>query len=182
MRKKKRIMLSLSLIILALMFTISCSTKTVTSTNEPYSYSEQDVTTPGKTRGYQEGSFRSGEISEFDSDKGVMTVMLEDIHFEFDKSTLTPQAKNSLMKNAQWLRVNSEVSVIIEGHCDERGTNEYNIALGDRRAASTMTFLVNLGIDPSRLTTISYGEERPLIPGHGENAWAKNRRAHFAPE
>ena len=108
--------------------------------------------------------------------------MLEDIHFEFDKATLTAEAKNSLMKKAQWLELNSEVSVIIEGHCDDRGTNEYNIALGDRRASSTMSFLVNLGIDPSRLTTISYGEERPLAHGQNETSWAKNRRAHFALE
>ena len=178
-------MLLLSLVILALVFTISCSKKTVNTTKEPYSYSEQEFTTPESPRVYQEEQeeyVQSEEISETDSDQMVMMLPLEDIHFEFDKSTLTTEAKNSLTKKAQWLKRNSEVTVIIEGHCDERGTNEYNIALGDRRAASTMNFMVNLGIAPSRFTTISYGEERPLAAGHNENAWSKNRRAHFAIE
>ena len=108
--------------------------------------------------------------------------MLEDIYFEFDKSTLTQDAQETLTKKARWLRTNADVKVIIEGHCDKRGTNEYNLALGDKRAVSTKGFLVDLGISPSRLITISYGEERPLIGGNDENAWAKNRRAHFAVE
>ena len=74
---------------------------------------------------------------------------------------------------------NTNVSVIIEGHCDERGTNEYNMALGDRRASSAKSFLVDLGVESRRLTTISYGEEKPIDPAHNEAAWAKNRRAHF---
>ncbi len=104
---------------------------------------------------------------------------LEDIHFDFDKSTLTPEAQDTLKTNADWLKKNSSVVVEIEGHCDERGTIEYNLALGDRRAKSARDFLVNLGIDTSRMRTISYGKEMPLDPGHNEAAWAKNRRAHF---
>jgi peptidoglycan-associated lipoprotein len=103
----------------------------------------------------------------------------EDIHFEFDKSRLLPEAKEILKRKAEWLMAHSDVSVIVEGHCDERGTNEYNIALGDRRARSAETFLVDMGIAPGRLITISYGEESPFDPGHNEEAWAKNRRAHF---
>ena len=103
----------------------------------------------------------------------------EDIHFEFDKSSLLPEAKEILKRKAEWLMAHSDVSVIVEGHCDERGTNEYNIALGDRRARSAETFLVDMGIAPGRLITISYGEESPLDPGHNEEAWAKNRRVHF---
>ena len=94
----------------------------------------------------------------------------------------TREAQETLTRQAKWLRSNSDVKVIIEGHCDERGTNEYNLALGDRRAAATKAFLVDLGISPLRLITISYGEERPLIGGQGEDTWAKNRRAHFAVE
>jgi peptidoglycan-associated lipoprotein len=101
----------------------------------------------------------------------------EHIHFEFDKSRLLPQAKEILRHNAKWLLAHPEVNVTIEGHCDERGTNEYNIALGDRRAQSTKGYLVDLGVPPKRLTTISYGEEKPLDPAHNEAAWAKNRRA-----
>lgn len=79
-----------------------------------------------------------------------------------------------------WLRSNFDVAITIEGHCDERGTNAYNLALGERRAESVKTFLAGLGIDQSRLATISYGEERPLDPGHGETSWSRNRRAHFS--
>lgn len=107
------------------------------------------------------------------------TVMKEDIYFDFDKSNLKPAAQESLLQKADWLRENPDVTVTIEGHCDERGTNEYNLALGDRRAESAKAFLVNLGISASRLTTISYGEERPVCFGHNEECWAKNRRAHF---
>ena len=90
--------------------------------------------------------------------------MQEDIYFDFDKSTLTPAAQDNLLRKAEWLRENPDATVTIEGHCDERGTNEYNLALGDRRAESAKAFLADLGIDPSRLTTISYGEERPVDP------------------
>ena len=85
-------------------------------------------------------------------------------------------------RKAEWLRENADTSIIIEGHCDERGTNAYNIALGERRAESAKAYLTDLGIDGLRLTTISYGEERPVDPGHNEEAWAKNRRAHFVVE
>ena len=106
----------------------------------------------------------------------------EDIYFEFDRSALLPEAQEILKDKAKWLMANPDVSAIIEGHCDERGTNEYNMALGDRRAGSAETFLVDLGIGASRLSTISYGEEKPFDPGHDEEAWAKNRRAHFVIE
>lgn len=103
----------------------------------------------------------------------------EDIHFELDKSRLLPEAKEILRYKAEWLMAHPDVTVIIEGHCDERGTNEYNMALGTRRAESVKSFIVDLGIAPERLTTVSYGEERPLDPRHNEEALAKNRRAHF---
>jgi peptidoglycan-associated lipoprotein len=103
----------------------------------------------------------------------------EDIHFEFDKSRLLPEAKEILRCKAEWLVAHPAVTVIIEGHCDERGTNEYNMALGNRRAESVKRFVVDLGIAPERVTTVSYGEERPLDPRHDEEALAKNRRAHF---
>jgi peptidoglycan-associated lipoprotein len=106
-------------------------------------------------------------------------IMQEDIFFDFDKSTLTPAAQDNLMQKAAWLRDNPDVTVTIEGHCDERGTNEYNLALGDRRADSAKAFLVDLGIASSRLTTISYGEERPLCMQKNEECWSKNRRGHF---
>ena len=106
-------------------------------------------------------------------------VLQEDIFFEFDKAILTSEARETLTKNGAWLRTNADVMITIEGHCDARGTNGYNLALGDRRAESVKTFLDDLGVDRSRLATISYGEERPFVHGRGEAAWAQNRRAHF---
>ena len=103
----------------------------------------------------------------------------EDIYFEFDSVRLSPDAQEILTKKAEWLRANSDAMITIEGHCDNRGTNEYNLALGEGRAQSAKAFLVDLGIEPSRLNTISYGEERPLDGTQTEEAWAKNRRAHF---
>ena len=103
----------------------------------------------------------------------------EDIYFEFDSIRLSPDAQEILTQKADWLRANPDATVTIEGHCDNRGTNEYNLALGEGRARSAKAFLVDLGIDPSRLNTISYGEERPLDGTQTEEAWARNRRAHF---
>ena len=103
----------------------------------------------------------------------------KDIYFDFDKFNLKPETRELLQRHADWLLGHSDFDVIIEGHCDERGTNEYNLALGERRAASAMKYLVNLGVEKKRLTTISYGEELPLDPRHNNEAWTKNRRDHF---
>jgi peptidoglycan-associated lipoprotein len=105
---------------------------------------------------------------------------VKDIFFEFDKSNISPDAREILKANADFLLKNGNSKAVIEGHCDERGTAEYNMALGQRRAQETKKYLVNLGIKEPRIKTISYGEERPFDPGHNEDAWAKNRRAHFA--
>jgi peptidoglycan-associated lipoprotein len=104
---------------------------------------------------------------------------LKDIHFDFDKSDIRPDARDTLKANADWIKANAKSKVQVEGHCDERGTNEYNLALGERRANAVKKYLVSLGIDADKLYTISYGEELPIDPGHSEDAWGKNRRAHF---
>jgi peptidoglycan-associated lipoprotein len=103
----------------------------------------------------------------------------EDVLFEFDQFVLSEKAKAILNKKAQWLREQATAKALIEGHCDERGSTEYNLALGQKRADAALQYLVALGINPSRLSTISYGKERPVDPGQNEGAWAKNRRAHF---
>jgi len=108
--------------------------------------------------------------------------MNEDVYFDFDSSALAEMGKDVLARKAEFLRMAQDASVIIEGHCDERGTSAYNIALGDRRAESAKAFLLDLGIDANQLTTISYGEERPVDTGMKEESWAKNRRAHFVVE
>ena len=101
------------------------------------------------------------------------------IYFVFDDYSLSEQAKKTLIENAAWLMKSPQKEIIIEGHCDERGTEEYNIALGERRAYSAKKYLITLGVNPDQLSTISYGEERPADSGHGEDSWAKNRRAEF---
>jgi peptidoglycan-associated lipoprotein len=104
--------------------------------------------------------------------------LLKDIHFGFDKFDIRPGDAEILKENAALLKKYPGVKIQIEGHCDERGTNEYNLALGQRRANSTKKYLTSLGISPDRISIISYGEEKPLDPSHHEEAWAKNRRAH----
>jgi peptidoglycan-associated lipoprotein len=103
----------------------------------------------------------------------------QDVFFDFDKYNLKDEAKATLEMNARELKNGMMVPIIIEGHCDERGTEDYNMALGEKRAKATMDYLVSLGVPGSRFTIISYGESRPFDPGHTEAAWAKNRRAHF---
>lgn len=105
---------------------------------------------------------------------------LEDIQFAYDQSDLTDAARATLERNAQWMRAHPAAKVRVEGHCDERGTVEYNLALGERRAQATRDYLVSLGVEASRLSTVSYGKERPLDPSSTEAAFARNRRAHFA--
>ena len=99
------------------------------------------------------------------------------VFFDFDRSDLKPEARATLERQAAWLKQYSNVRLQIEGHCDERGTREYNLALGERRANATKNYLVALGIPASRLSTISYGKERPAVLGSNEAAWAQNRRA-----
>lgn len=119
----------------------------------------------------------SAESERFQSERDMFEN--EDILYEFDSASLSVDAQQILRRKADWLSENPRARVNIEGHCDERGTNEYNLALGDRRAFSAKSFLVDLGIDDSRLTTVSYGEEQPIDSRSAENAWSQNRRAHF---
>lgn len=104
---------------------------------------------------------------------------LDDIHFDFDSAALSDQGRSVLGRHAEWLRGYSDVTLLIEGHCDERGTVEYNLALGERRANAAYSYLMSLGIVATRLKTISYGKEFPFDPNHTEEAWGRNRRAHF---
>jgi peptidoglycan-associated lipoprotein len=103
-----------------------------------------------------------------------------DVYFNFDDATLTSTARGVLKQKVAFLRNNSGVTVVIEGHCDERGTGEYNIALGQSRSSSIKSFLINAGVGSSRLDTVSYGEERPVDCESNETAWARNRRGHFS--
>lgn len=104
---------------------------------------------------------------------------LETVFFAYDSAVLQPAAREVLQRNAAWLQANPQAAITIEGHCDERGTEEYNLALGERRARAAYEHLVILGVDPQRMSIVSFGEERPIDPAHNETAWAKNRRAEF---
>jgi peptidoglycan-associated lipoprotein len=105
---------------------------------------------------------------------------LADIHFDYDQSTLTDEARTTLGQHASWIQAHASLKISVEGHCDDRGTVEYNLALGEQRARAAYDYLVSLGVPKARLNTVSYGKERPLDTGTSQAAWARNRRAHFA--
>jgi peptidoglycan-associated lipoprotein len=159
--------LALLLVIPGLMFSVSCQKKLVDASPEPEPMAKAEPKAEPK---------KAPAAVIY---KAPSVIMQEDIYFDFDKATLTPAAQDNLLRKAEWLRDNSDVTVTVEGHCDARGTNEYNLALGDRRAESAKAFLVDLGIAASRITTISYGEERPVCSQRNEECWAKNRRDNF---
>jgi peptidoglycan-associated lipoprotein len=104
---------------------------------------------------------------------------VEHVYFDFDKSNIRPDAEATLRKNAEFLRQHPNIRFTVEGHCDERGSEEYNLGLGDRRATSVKNFLVNLGISADRIGTISYGKNRPICTESNEDCWQRNRRGHF---
>ncbi|MCK9390163.1 MAG: peptidoglycan-associated lipoprotein Pal [Syntrophales bacterium] len=123
------------------------------------------------------------QVQEAKAEAAAPAVALElaNIHFDFDKSAIRTPDREILKGHADWLTKNKDYSLTVEGYCDERGSTEYNLALGERRAMEAKKYLVGLGVDEKRLKAISYGFERPLDPGHNEAAWAKNRRAQFVP-
>ena len=137
----------------------------------------------GSQRGGMETSGRSdpglGDRGSRSGGVEVSSKEFRSIYFEFDRSALRPQAKQDLNHDAQVLRERSNIRVEIQGNCDERGAAEYNLALGMGRAEAAKRYLVDLGISPSRIDTISFGEENPAVRGHSESAWAKNRRDDF---
>lgn len=175
--KRKRLGLFIALLMIPLFITISCcSKKVVKPTPKKAEETKQQVTT--EKQGVQEEGLETkkypGIQGEFMESK-----YLKDIHFDFDKYNIRPDAAAVLKKNAEFLLAHPTYKIQIEGHCDERGSVEYNLVLGERRAKSAKNYLVNLGVEKDRLSTISYGKEMPLDPRHNEEAWAKNRRCHF---
>lgn len=183
--KKKEFSILVSfLLILMLAFSFSCARKAKpvrTVAEEPAEVTPpeevtEEVEKPATAEEWEAGKVEKAELTV--NDYNVMGV-LKDINFDYDKYNIKPQEANILEENARWLLGNPTVKVLIEGHCDERGTNQYNLALGERRAQGTKAYLIALGVSPERFKTISYGEEMPVDPGHSEIAWAKNRRAHF---
>jgi peptidoglycan-associated lipoprotein len=188
MRKNLLIHLAMVLVIPGLLFTVSCAKKTIRSETSLTQQAEDEAAAKAAAseKAEQDELVRQQAIEELRLQEeaerkaaGRNLFLNEDIFFEFDSSVLLAEAQVILKKKSEWLTDNSDITATIEGHCDERGTNEYNLALGERRAESAKTFLMDLGIAGSRLSCISYGEERPVDPGHNEEAWAKNRRGRF---
>ncbi len=185
MAKRFLMVLTVLLVLPGLLFTVSCAKKAVKSDagagqagqagSQAGGMSEEEM---ARQRALEEERIRA-EAAAKQAEMARQRFVNEDIFFDFDSSAITEIAQGVLAEKAEWLRANAAATVVVEGHCDERGTNEYNLALGDRRALTVKGYLVNLGVAPDRLRTISYGEERPVDPGHGEAAWARNRRAHF---
>jgi len=191
MKPKHWTCLALVFVILSLFLVPSCAKKKISSEPATTSAEEQarreaEARERERQQALKEEDLKEGSRREQEASKRLETERSvfenKDIHFEFDSIRLTPEAQELLRQKAKWLRENPRATVIIEGHCDNRGTNEYNLALGEGRAQSAKMFLVDLGIKPPRLKTISFGEERPIDTGQDEEAWAKNRRAHFVIE
>jgi peptidoglycan-associated lipoprotein len=192
MRKSRAWILGALLLAMLLVLGVSCAKKKVTMEAEPMEEERVVEDAAAQQAAEAEAARRAAEMakmSEAERQRQEAAMMAEDarmrafveenIHFDFDKYVLTPKAMMILDEKAAYLREHPEVRVLVEGHCDERGTNEYNLALGDRRANSAKTYLVKSGVGESRITTISYGEEQPLCMDHAESCWWKNRRAQF---
>jgi peptidoglycan-associated lipoprotein len=184
MRKNVLLAICLAVILPAMLgvFTASCTKKMVktepVSTTEPEVQNAQDKAgEETEQAGQPDGDRLWAETAAREAAEKAF--VKENIHFAFDSSVLSEQAQEILESKADYLRRNPGVTVTVEGHCDDRGTDAYNIALGERRAESVKIFLVGLGIGTNRLDTVSYGEERPIVMGHDEASWAKNRRAQF---
>ena len=193
MNRKLWINLMAAILVVGLFMTVSCAKKTIvtdgtTIEDQAKVEAEAAAAAAAKVLAEQE-RIKSQELQDqMAKEQALKEAKIlaaknrfsnQNIHFEFDSAQLSSMAKQLIEEKAEWLGANSGVAVIIEGHCDERGTTDYNIALGERRAIVVKNYLVNLGISGSRLTTVSFGEEKPLDPAVNEAAYRKNRRAQF---
>ncbi len=180
----------LPIVVCSLLVTAGCQKKKATFTPEPApAPPAPSATAPGAgqqqqnlgTEGFTEKPLTANEAAPKAGPVSAaeLASALKTIYFAYDSEALSDQALAALTADAAWLSAHPDVRVQIEGHCDERGTVEYNLALGERRAASVRDHLARLGITAGRLEIISYGKERPADPGHDEAAWSKNRRAEF---
>ena len=196
---QKRMMtalIALTFICSSFFFMAACAKKQV-QVSEPVQPTTQEMKAEGeeaKAKAEEEAKRRAEEEARAEAERQarlrelkmsqefaeqVRVFESDNIYFDFDKSDLKPESKTTLKTKGEWLRANPTYAVRIEGHCDERGTNEYNLALGERRAHAAKRFLMALGISGDRVSTISYGEERPAVVGHNEGAWEQNRRDEF---
>ncbi|MBU8849312.1 MAG: peptidoglycan-associated lipoprotein Pal [Desulfobacterales bacterium] len=196
MKNRAWINLVMVILVAGLFFTVSCAKKTVVSdatTIEDQAKADAaakvKADAAAKAKAEAERIAQQNLEDQMANEKALMESKAmaaknrfenQDIHFEYDSSVLSSMAKIVLKEKAAWLKTNYSTFVTVEGHCDERGTTEYNLALGERRASTAKNYLIDLGIAASRLNTISYGEEQPKVSSTTESAYRKNRRAHFA--
>ena len=194
MKNRMWIHLVMAVLVAGLFLTVSCAKKTLVS--EPAQIeSKEQMEAEAKAQAEAQAKAEADRIKQqklqdqMAAEKALQESKAmaakkrfenQNIHFQFDSAELSSMAKMILKEKADWLKDNYAATVTIEGHCDERGTTEYNLALGERRASAAKAYLVNLGIAASRLNTISYGEERPIDYGKNEEAYRKNRRAQFS--
>jgi len=187
---KKRMIALLAALSMAAMVAGGCANKDVVKTEEPAAATVKAETAPvpppvkaEEPAVQKEAPEASVAIKAADSQPAkaeAETTAFETVYFDFDSSDLRQDARNVLSKNAEIMLKSKQAQKIrIEGHCDERGSAEYNLALGERRAKSAMQYLLTLGVQPDRLSIISYGKEKPAVQGNDEEAWAKNRRDEF---
>ncbi|MFL2543800.1 MAG: peptidoglycan-associated lipoprotein Pal [Alphaproteobacteria bacterium] len=159
---------------LLVFFLAACSTTpkdTADSSGSGSTSTSSDVSSSGETESSASASIEPG------SQEDLIVNVGDRVFFNYDSAELDTDAQELLQDQVAWLKQYSNVSVIIEGHCDERGTREYNLALGEKRAQSVKNYLINLGISSDRVSTISYGKERPAVVGSNDGAWAQNRRS-----
>jgi peptidoglycan-associated lipoprotein len=179
MRKDLRLAFTLVMILSFMCFMVSCSKKEVKSEPEQVSTPEAQKA-PDKSADDAQQAERDQAAAAHEAAEAAKSAFVNNlVHFAFDSAVLSAEAQQILNAKVQYMRANPDINVLIEGHCDNRGTDAYNMALGARRANSVKQYLVTSGITADRLTTRSYGEERPIDPGNNEAAWAKNRRAQF---
>ena len=184
MRKKACLVVALGVVFTVVLFAASCSKQVTQTRMEPAAtpppMAEPEVqkipdTSAGEDRRLLEHLQAEAAAREA-ADKAFVN---QNVHFAFNSSALSDRSRRILNSKADYLRTNPDIMITVEGHCDDRGTEAYNNALGERRAESVKIYLVDLGIDTNRLNTVSYGEERPIAMGHNEGSWARNRRAQF---
>ena len=161
------------------------TTSTVAPVTDTTTTTVQETRVDTGPRDFVTDTGATPRVETLPSDVGQLTDLahsrgyLRDAFFGYDESTLSSDAQSALTASADWLRRNPQYNILIEGHCDERGTEQYNLALGDRRATIARDYLITLGVDADRIRTVSYGEERPFVEGGSESAFSQNRRAHL---
>jgi len=152
------------------------------------SYSEDGLAAPesmdsnGDAYGNLSVNNEQNQTEEYKREHGRSSVVFSPVYFDFDQAGISAEMRPVITANATYMKDNLSTVIVIEGNCDERGTNEYNLALGERRAINVKEYMVNLGVDPMRVRTVSYGEERPLFSAQNDLDWSQNRRADFIAE